>query len=163
MNVHPTLIEVWRNTSHNRRGIGRALAAGDSSRGREGNIQSERAAQCLCRGRAEKERTQIVSAAQGADAQCSCAGKGRVTGETQLRDSRNCPGRRAGDGYLIGAGSLLTDTDDDQGQKAKENGLEKCGSDKPFHSVPPCERAIGHNLRWSVQAREHAGQVRSYA
>src|SRR5437660_3367358 len=126
MNVHSTLIDIWRNAPHDGCRISGTLSAIDSSRGGEGNIQSERAGQCLGRGRAEKERTQIVSAAQGADAQCSCAGKGRVTGESQLRDRGNCPGRRAGDGYLSGAGRLLTDAYDDQGQKAKENGLEKC-------------------------------------
>src|SRR3989442_8746442 len=115
MNVYAVLNDIWRKTSHKRRGIGRALAAGDSSRGREGNIQSERAGQCLGRGRAEKERTQTVSAAQGANAQCSCAGKECVTGESQLRDRGNGPRRRARDGYLSGAGRLLTDTHDDQG------------------------------------------------
>src|SRR3989442_121179 len=146
MNVHPTLIDSWRNTSYNRCGIGGALSASDSRRGRESNIQSERAAQWQCRRRAEraeKERTQIISSAQGADAQCSCAGKGRVAEESQLRDRGNCPGRSAGDGYLIGAGGLLTDSDDDQGQKSDENGLEKCGSDKPFHSVPPANVPLG--------------------
>ena len=126
MNVHPTLIDVWRNATYDRCGISGALSATDSCRGREGYVQSERAVQCLGRRRAEKERTQTISAAQGTDVQGSCAGKGRVAGESQLRYRGNYPGRRAGDGNLICAGRLLTGADDDQGQKAEENGLEKC-------------------------------------
>ena len=68
MNVHPTLIDIWRNAPHDGCGISGTLATSDSSRGRESNIQSERAGQCLGRRRAEKERTQTISAAQGTDA-----------------------------------------------------------------------------------------------
>jgi len=161
MNVHATLIDIWRNAPHDGCGISGALSANDSRWRRKGYIQSERATQCLGRRRAEKERTQTISAAQGADAQCSCAGKGRVTGESQLRDRGNCSGRRAGDRYLICAGRFLSCAEHDQGQKAEKNGLEKCGPDKALHNVPPAKVPLGTILRRSGQAREHAGQVRS--